>query len=661
MSSRSETLEAKISQIHRSIREFKVVLTLLSIYLTIAWLNYHFNLKRDDHNLDFYFLFTFLLISGFSLFKVRVVREGPIFNCKVNWVILLFYTLCFIVSRYFKFDEMRVWLDEYTQFSYGNQVEPFSVISSSTFYDTQPPLDYVLSGFSGSIFGYSAFAIKVNALIFSFLFGALLPRTLTFFTNNLYLRWFPSFIIVFSGPVLAYSMEGRPLMIALFFSLVFLTFALNFIKTGKDWSWLFVSELLFVHTTGLQPQVFIFFSLIVLSFYLWRKKKTKEAILLLGSGFLTFLVHIPLLFLLIGGNAGRNNFLPTHLIDVFKVLNLDNLIQFMGIYKEDHIMIMGFGILPTIALFFSLRKKDTLRTYLLLLPFIFLIGYFFLFKTFVSWKFSARYTYCFFSLYGVALGISLSYFEKLFERKTFFYSILIGFFSLGVFYNFKNTFIENHLDIYRPDWEGVYKYLNREVSSEDYILRVGYNQYGEWRGDIYVGDYIFGNSLVQSRLLRHHRVKNWTFSKDLFVDKDVDYKRGGRNLYILSLPGIRPAPFRDLMTNITYKKKEFFEIDVFVIPIRENLYETTKEYFLELIERAPKNEYSVPFYESLLYLEYKFGESKEFSTKLLEDFRNIRLNKGATAFGRIMPKKDLHKQRIDHFEELMKIKWKESI
>lgn len=640
----------------QSVREVKAVMVFLLIYFSLAWCNYFFNLMSSRHELDWFFALSFASFTGFALYRAKDLKSGPLFNDKKEWGLFLLLLGTYILSRYVKFPEMGVWLDEHTQFKFGNQMTRYSVIGHAI-EEQQPPLDYVLGGFAGTLFGLSAFAVKFHALLFTFLFGALLPRAISFFSDNLVTRWLPAFILLFSNPLIAYSLEGRPLMIALFFSLIFLIFALNTFKTGKDWGWLLLSEMLFIHTTGLQPQLFIFFTLITLSALLLIKKDKKGVLKLLLSGFSSLILHIPLLYFLIIGTKETNQF--NHRIgrNFFESIRFDSLRVVGEIYEQDTILIklIGFFLIPTF--FWFLKKRDFLKSSLIALPFIFLFGYFIVYKTFISWNFAIRYTYCFFALYGVALGVMLSSWERISFRKPLLI-LISGLVVVTGYSNTKTTIHESIQNIERPDWHSLFDYLNKEVSKEDYIVRVSFGQYGDWRGGIYVGDYIYANDIVWYQLVRHREYKLWDFSNHFFYDADINYKKKGRNLYILVLPFSFNPMFRDLNTESVAEKIEFRLIDLYRIPIKGSLYETKKKYFLELADKYPLHEHTTPIYETLLMLELDYAETKSDYESILRDYRDIRLHSSHTMDGLIYPKRSAHYERVKFFEKQLRLKWK---
>ncbi len=640
----------------RSVRETKALVLILVVYFAIVWLNFFFNLMVRDHPLDLFYALTFLGLLAFPLARVKEIKEGPLFQDRKDLLILLVYTVLYIISRYLKFPEMPVWLDEHTQFAFGNQFSDYSVIGHSI-EEQQPALDYVLGGFAGTLFGLNAFAIKFHALLFTFLFGSTLPKAISFFSDSLITRWLPSFIILFSNPLLAYSLEGRPLMIALFFSLIYLIFLINFIKEGKDWGWLIVSQMLFIYTTGLQPQLFIFFTIIFSVGHLSLNKRGIDAFKLLSSGVICFLLHLPLLVFLIIGTKETNQFNHDFLSNFLLAIDFDSLRDIGEIYEQDKILVKFFGFFLVPSFLYVLFRRQYLKGIFLALPFVYLFSYFIIYKTFISWNFAIRYTFCVYSLYGLALGIVLTLLEKLKLRKL----LYVGLATLVLYAGIQNTtnpINESILYIERPDWKGVYQYLNKEVTKEDYVVRVAFGVYGDWRGSIYVGDYIYANETLKSQLVRHAKKENWSFSNHFFYDINFDYEKSGRYLYVMTLPYSYNHVFRDLMTESVQEKLQYRLIDLYKIPIKGNLYETKKKYFKELVEKFRPYEHITPFYETLLMMELNYGKNKEDYENILENYRNIDIEGRHTLDGLIYPKRSVHYERVKFFEKAMREKWK---
>ncbi len=649
------------------IKKTKYIFTLVCVYFFIAWANYFLNVQVVKHPLDLYFCLSFILfpIAGFLLLR----REKLLLTLKeVHWTevcLSIFVILIFIFSRYLKFPEMGIWLDEHTQFYFGNGLGKSDTIGLA-FFQQQPPLDYILHGFAGTLLGHTPFALKVHSSLFALLFLLIVPQALSYLSENLWVRWIPCFLLLLSNPLIAYSIEGRPLMLALFCAMVFLMMALDYFEKGKGFDssffWTVLSGCVFLNTTGLQPQLFIFFLLCVLAVISLLKKDKNKAGFLLGSGFLCFLYHLPIFYYLVALTEETYQFHSHFGRQFLRSIKYTSLKRIGEIYNQDILLIKILGGLSLLGLIPNILRGDSRKIGLFIFPFLFLFGYFIIYNTFISWNFAIRYVYCSFAGIAFILGIALCEIEKLNFRvgKIILFSLL----SLVIFYggykNISRPFSDSMAAIGRPDWAGIFRYLNKEMTKNDFVMRISTAEYGDWRQNVYVGDYIYASKDVYKQILRPDFIEQWDFSNYFYVGRDVDYKKTQvRNLYYISLPYAVRERFRDLSTTHAKLVKKFFLIDLYKIEVNASLYEGTKKFYVELLEKFPLLEASLPLYESLLMLELWFAEEREFFDEVLSEYGEIRLREGrSTLDGTKYPKIEVHRQRIEYFKEKGDAKWK---
>ena len=649
------------------IKKTKYIFTFVCVYFLIAWTNYFLNIRVVKHPLDLYFGLSFICfpIIGFLLLR----REKLSFYFReFDWRELSLSSLLiliFVITRYIKFPEMGIWLDEYTQFSIGN-VQGYKDTIDLAFRQQQPPLDYILHGFAGTMIGYSPFALKVHASLFALLFLLIVPHALSYLSESLWVRWIPSFLLLLSNPLIAYSIEGRPLMLALFCAMVFMMMALDYLEKGRgvdsSFCWIVLTGWVFLNTTGLQPQLFIFFLLCVLAIISIFKGDRSKAGLLLGSGFICFLYQIPISYYLIALTEETYQFHSHFLEQFLRSLKFTSLKKVGEIYNQDILLIKVMGAVSLFGLIPNIFKRDTRKIGLFIFPFIFLFGYFIIYSTFISWNFAIRYVYCSYAGIAFILGIALCELERLKSRfcKTAVFFILSTIILYGGYKNVTTPIVNSVVQIIRPDWQGLYSYLNNEMTKNDFVMRVSTAEYGDWRQIIYVGDYLYANEVVLNQILRPSNVETWDFSTFFYVGKNIDYKKTRvRNLYYIFLPNSVRNHFQDISTSNAKLVKKFHLIDLYKIEVNDSLYEGTKSFYLQLIKKFPSLEATIPFYESLLMLELMFSEERTLFDEVLSKYAEIKLRKGArTLNGTKYPKINVHSQRIEFFKGKGKAKWK---
>jgi hypothetical protein len=642
---------------------FTVLFGLLC-YFSIGWISLYIGNFKIFVPLDVYFLPSFLVMA-FSFYKI--VRKEKSFSPlphleKNEWIAVVFVITTFFITRFLKMDEMRIWLDEYTQFLYGIQSNGESLLKWS-FYEQQPPLDYMLSGFAKTLFGKTPTALKFHVFLFSFLFYLILPFCFRLFTSEIWPRYSVVLLLLLCRPLMVYSMEARPLMLSTFFSLTSLTLLLHNLNSPSRSSYFaaLFSCLLYTTTTGLQPQTFLLILCVGLTFVKSGKRGSSFKI-----GLITFIYNIPVLYYLILLTDKTNQF-NTGLFDKLGLLfSMKELTKVSSIiFWDPYLLVIPtflLGLFYLISIYNEKRvEARSLKLFLFLFPFAYVSLYAVSYYSAISWWFSPRYTLnvfsalSFFLLFGM---IEVSGKASTLIRKTH-VIIFIALFSFGSFRVLAHPFKWYVESANRSDWRGLYSYLNKKVREGDRVLKFTLTDIGNWQGSLFVGEAFYPNTIVKQATLKNSTFYNGV-NIGVFCDKDKDYSASslGR-VYLIHDPTRLSSPVKSInVEGMGFRLEKKFEImELYSIEVESNAYVTIKKYFDLLLKKYPGAEATTPLLESLFCLEERYGTERGFR-EYLNQYREIKVKQSWTKSGLYYDKGEELEKRFIYFRKRMEEKWK---
>lgn len=279
----------------------------------------------------------------------RVLRRDVL---KKNLLFFLVFIGLFII-RFININKVSLWLDEDGQFRSAFRVYPLYGSAG----EQQPPLDYQFTAVAVWFLGFSAWAQRLHAALFSALSGALLfewcRRILKSSWSALVLTIFYAFQFV----VVQYGYEARPISLALFLEVLFLHRIYCVLQPeaddfyqSKTWSLTAVS-FLYLCSVGMQPPVIVICTLFYLGLVWLFKRQHKQEFLAVARGFLFFLP----IQIFITSMSGRYFKKPNGLgiLDFLNEVKLDN---YWAI--QDYFLPIGFLAILLAILFLG---RDLIR------------------------------------------------------------------------------------------------------------------------------------------------------------------------------------------------------------------------------------------------------------------------------------------------------------
>lgn len=417
-----------------------------------------------------YFYYTLAVAAlslGLALLSLKKYSLAPRRPTRADVALLALVFLAWLVYRRPVFLAHSVWLDEVTQFYGSPRFDPVSFAA----WQQQPPLDYILSAFARLAFGISPLSIVAHALAFGLLsLGAfaLWLRRIRFPA----LLW-PVPLILFSAQhiLLQYSSEARPISIGVFFSLLWLLFAWDWLETGTTRAReCTAAATLLLFSCSLQPLFFLgLLGLALLPVALYRRGRGAIPIFAYAFG-LPLVLFVPIGYriyeLSLRAEQFRAGSLAERWSEAARALNWSSLWVFENSLRHGHVVILGaiFVAFAAWALRFR-RGPASLLTpllaagagfYYVAFPLVFLV-----FWSSVNWGLFPHY----FVLWPVGLialaSLAFALGCELWPRGARVRGALGLLLCLGTAAYLHHTFVPYHLDFVRrvrglrPEWKDV--------------------------------------------------------------------------------------------------------------------------------------------------------------------------------------------------------------
>ncbi len=344
----------------------------------------------------YYFIFIFLIafmllakqIPGHFLgFKESLKNEG-IFNKKNLWLFSL-AALSLVGVIFFNIDYRSIWIDEYSQIF---ELKKKSIVTYAA-YSQQTPLDYYYSYIVFNLFGYSEWAVRFVPSLSYLLSGLLITGFALKYSKSYLVSFFILLLFIGHPLVFYYSIEARPTHLASLFSIIYLGYVLEVIKSEKDFNWkdFLPLRLFFLISAGLQP-IWLFCALLpwLLIQALKNRNQTPARLILLHS--ISLLVMTPLLINIYLESTKITQFHESFLGGVKNYFENISFHNFEVYFRN-----IVFPLLGLIFLFsFKFAKKNikesvfNLTTLILFVAF-FVFSFDLFFRSYINWDLYDRY------------------------------------------------------------------------------------------------------------------------------------------------------------------------------------------------------------------------------------------------------------------------------
>lgn len=432
--------------------------------------------------LEIYFVLIVLVVSaaaGFSAWKSRrgLFELDPFF---------FGFLLIGALLRYLVIDIYSVWLDEETQFFgvlyYG--------LSDASAHQQQMPLSYLFSAASQYFFGAKEFAPRFFPAVFGSIacgvFYLLAKRLIT--SKPLVL--ISTLFFTCSPWLVRYSVEGRPLSLAVLAGLFFLYVALKAYEELGRISMLqkislFVASFILIGSTFFQN--FIFLLSVNVAFFLILRPKPKLWVQIIIPQALALLVWAPQVWELLSISIpryGHSLELGTLFTAENKFRPFDSVLKTTWFSQRHYLWITLPLLVATLIYSFKFKRplhkgqRDTLAIALVFIS-IFSVAFYVL----VSWKIVHRYSLINIPVLILLIFCTLDQVKTLFSKKIVKFAILtlaLAFLANNarVLYKFQTEKIElaRH-----ADWNSLYQALKKYGKPGDLILGARFDHYFEWR------------------------------------------------------------------------------------------------------------------------------------------------------------------------------------
>lgn len=624
----------------------KAFLTLLFSYFFVLWAMEHFLYQDYTDPLDLYFLLSHFFFFGLSWFLVS--RDGkslslykPEQASVIKWALLL---IIYGLALFLKFEEKVVWLDEHLQFIFGSHLVKSNIIDKSL-YQHQPPLDYLLMGSAKRLLGISAFSVKFHAIFFGAGTLLLLPRLSRAFFPSFKGEMTVAYAFALSPFFINYSLEGRPISLTLFSATLFLVFLKEVLDERKGYLWLLLSSFLLLSSTSLQPQIFIFTTLVMSTIFFWREQRFN----LLLIGLVSALWRLPMDFRVYAHTRDQFVFLDSSKPFLKIVTNMGYHLYFFIVQNNELLVtLIAAGIvLCFYAIFFEKRKTPS---FILSLTLGFLFLYSILWDSFINSVLNPRYNICAYPLIYLLVVYLFKRIEEKWKIKRIWLNILIITLS---FISIQRPLIAYSKNAQRPNWKEVYSYLNQVADADDIILNVEFGGYSDFRGEEHTGAIYYGDDEVQMALLDYQYIKDWIPPNAIYFDEKRDYQKQNDKVFLLIDRWEQKPEFWEYEFDDLVEVKHFGGIDILSFNYEGSLYESISKVFREILLLHGVKEETTPFLESLIFMEHKLGHKKQMRS-YIDLYESLSFETDKNRRGFILDKESEHKIRMETFKKLLK-------
>ncbi len=576
---------------------------LISLLVLTSFL-FYFWLTPSTQWIDIYvFAVVLLICQGFLYSKVRQEKNIKEMG---NGRYILLLSLIYFIPRLLKVEEQVIWLDEYIQYLKLLRI-PKNDFLINIFHDAQPPLDYLFTNVSVSLFGENVWALKLPSLIWGWVSVIIcfhLGRALKVSKSYCLLGclFFISHPIVFG-----YSLEGRPYSFTIMTGALLLLYHELYIQkpSTRGLRLVFSTSLLHLFSLGFQPMFFV----ATVTVYMFAKVKNKVNYMLANLS--AFFVASPFFYIFYTHDKEAHIHLEKTSLSIGR-LESEILSRIFKYVKASPMWTITFIMSLILALYLKRKnKKEIINIFsVLFLPAFYLLTVILIFAKFINAPFFARYILivtCFIPY------VFFSFFNGLNIRKSFLYGVTFFLICLNLSL-ISRSLGEIDRIFYRTDWKKIYKNLNQDFLSNDHFLAVNFHNPFEY--DLYftINKEIYGSSLVNQRTIQH---AFWTPStrKVIFLDQNIDYCQPfGGNYYIMYNDDFNHSTI--LLSKFIGSTQEMYlredKVTILKLPGTNTHYYTMKLYYEEVLRILGKIPVTHAFVESLMYLEFIYGDDESY-------------------------------------------------
>lgn len=552
--------------------------------------------------LDIYVFGVILFISvGLKNFHTSLTLK----KIKSSHLILL--TLFYFIPRIIKLSEQVIWVDEYIQYLILSRI-PKGDFLLSVIKDAQPPLDYLLSNLSVSLFGANQLSLKLSALLMGYLSIILCYRIGQQYrlSNQVCLigcLMFMSYPLVFG-----YQIEARPYSLAILTGMLLIFCHEEYIQSpGKSaLVRVFSSTLLHLFSIGFQPMFF------VATIALYMGSRARNKIHYFSSVFFAFIICSPFFGIFYFRDKERHIFIKKKSLPISRLFSeiFENHITYItsNIYWT-----ITFLVIVLISLYIKYKSKYLKIGFYkpFLMPIIFLLILTTTYSKLINWPFYTRYSIlltCFipFIFYNSVKDLK---FNSQYSHGVIFLYICFNlvFFPLSL-REMSPIFGHN-------PWIKLYQRLNSQITDRDQLLFLHYDHNSQIHANDYVSSKIYGNDIVKNK---SNVFQHWpkTAEWPIFLNQKLDYcKSFDGFLYTIYFDNYRWPNTTLLKLNVERGHELIFQdmaVHLYKLKSEGSLYKTYKSYFNDILETYGKSIKTIHILETLIVLDFLYGNDFDY-------------------------------------------------
>jgi hypothetical protein len=616
-------------------------------YILVAHVNLLFSRDILRNTVEYIYLGLIFFAAGSWFYSLK--QERYFLNVKLCSPTSLMgiagiFLLC-IGVHYLHLERNSLWLDEYTQMQYSLENLHISGIIQGAATEQQPPLDYYLSAFSGSIIPGHILGYRLHNIIFLSAAAALMAIFIWGRTRNFFYVSLGVALFVFHPTLYFYATEARPYGLGVFWGIAFFISLLELDPSKKEsFRRHFIIQIIFVLSIGLQPQVLMMSAFLTLLFTNGIKKITPWWYLWISS--LTAFLFIPFFYYLYTLAEAANQFQKSFSNSFFDSFNLTTFYDYLGSIHS-----FGFFYIYLLLIPLVFKKVNKLT---LVFSVVFVALFYSVYFSTITWFFSEKYIVAFIPLLIFIICEVLELTEQFISTYSQKAKIILrGALLCQLLFLIFNTTtrIHQNFEEYRVDWKGFYENLSPMLASGDQVQILTLNNTYEWRMSYFIGMKVYADPIKQDQFVPPLWIEG---TDDIYPDLEKFTASENNALYLLSpkkwsQDNINPGVLKES------KDLEVLTINgvrIFKIMGVGSAWDRINYFASAILAKYPNEEWSLVLHE--LKIKYALQRNDMVTAKKhLATIRSLSPEGNLSNDGMFINKKQYLKKYINYYEKLI--------
>lgn len=541
---------------------------------------------------DYYVVVLLFVINVFIFLNIKAQYSA---EKKIPSRELIGYFFLFLVQAVVRVWEISfsgapgLWLDEITQVQFSQM----GILHRSSAMEHQPPLSYMSINFFTFWGGLNDTAARLSVALFSALSGTIAFVLFRHITRTVIVPIILTCLLVFHQYFYQYSIETRPIMIGIFFCLLYVSYLVSlFDEKTLGWphySFLTVLGILFLMSLGFQPAVLMVSLFLAISLILFSGFDKKYLYLIL-SILASVILYIPVQLVIFVTSPSRASAgLPQYFSNLLYNINSENLFLAFNFYPYFFYLFIGFFVLSFAVAVIYKKDISTADAIVFLSSLLFIITGNFIFKTIISYQFNAYYLFLAVPLALISTAYSYKSIKALASLAIS--NSLIVLLLLYIFISplgSSSAFVFSDKFIIKDKFKEAYGLIQAKSDNQDYLIQLALPIYKWSPVDMTLGASIYLRANDPERQIRYSAQVPYSIHSWVYDQMKLGHEP--RKIFILYFNGWNQV-------EVNFSKMEKYEnysifqdLNYFNIVQIDNINKNWKKEWFRILDFIEKNE-----------------------------------------------------------------------